>query len=164
MALLYIRDKEGFRIEYDDSRREFRATKGNVSIKADTERELDDLIKKHQRDERKFKAVEVIMIGEAVKGKITSRVADDENCVHFSFRDAGGTAAHTKERLMGYAWTPELYKHRFVEATPKNLQILSEIEREKEAIKASENIIEKLKAQFEKPVTWETIEQAAGEK
>jgi hypothetical protein len=159
---IFIRQHEGFRIYYEF--RKFKAIKGEVEIEAPTEDELVDLIKKHNAESRRFKPIDVIKVDDCKKGRITSRVAENDKEVYFSF-EADKEKKHTKERLMSYDWENRDKKYSyFVEATPKNLQILADIEKENEAILSCYRAIEQLKKKFEKPVSWETVEKAAGEK
>jgi hypothetical protein len=158
-------NEQGYQICY--YYRQFFAIKEAYLIRADTEKELEILIKNHAADLRRFKPIEVIRIEDGVRGRLTSRVSDREDELYFSYSE-DGEKKHTKERLMDYSWGFEKEKKhhtpKFVEVTPKNSQILTDIQKEQEAIEACERAIEKLKKQFEKPVTWETVEKAAGEK
>lgn len=152
---------DGYQIYY--YLRQFFAIRETNIIKAEAEKELEILIKNHEAELRRFKPVEVIRVEHGIRGRLTSRAADAKDEVYFSFKDASGQSSHLKERISTHRWEPEKALPKFVEVTPKNLQLLKDIEKEQEAIRSCEAAVEKLKRQLEKPVTQETIDKAAGE-
>jgi hypothetical protein len=153
---------QGYTIYYHY--REFYAIKETTIIRAETEKELEILIKNHEAELRRFKPIEVFRVEDGVRGRLTSRVADAKDEVYFSFKDASGQSSHSKEPISPYhRWETETRLPKFVEVTPKNLQLMKDMEKEQEAIRSCEAAIEELKKRFEKPVTQETIDKAAGE-
>ena len=74
---------QGYTIYYHY--REFYAIKETTIIRAETEKELEILIKNHEAELRRFKPVEVIRVEDGVRGRLTSRVADAKDEVYFSF-------------------------------------------------------------------------------
>jgi len=157
---IFIREYEGFRIYY--GYKKFIAVKGDVELKANTETELQVIIKQHNREKRRFKPINVIKVNDDLTGRITSRAADTESQVWFSYR-LHDEAKHTKERLESYSWQHgEGGKSLFVEATEENLVILGEIsELQLKIGMLNKEIIAKRKS-YDKPVTWELIDKQAG--
>lgn len=157
---IFIIDFQGFKIYY--GHKKFTAIKGDIELKANTETELQVIIKKHAREKRKFRPINVIKVEDEKLGRITSRAADNDSLVWFSHKE-GEHPKHTQERLESYSWSYETRKNIFVEATGKNLIILGEItELQLKIDTLNKEIIAKRKT-YEQPVTWELIDKQAGE-
>jgi hypothetical protein len=159
--------KQGYMIYYFERR--FKAVrplgKGDIVIEAETEAELEVLIKKHEAELRRFKPLDVIRVSDVTVGRITSRAAESEKMIYFSCTNEFGKPTHVQVPLESYGWEhDEENKAKFVELTEKNKQILAQILNKKQVIEAHEKEMAALKKQFEKPVTWETLEKAGGKK
>jgi hypothetical protein len=158
--------KQGYMIYYFERR--FKAVrpldKGDTVIEAETEEELEIAIKKHEAELRRFKPLDVLRLSDVVVGKITSRAADSEKMIFFSYKDDQGNQMHNKNLLESYTFKEgeEGYEANFVELTTKNRVTLAHIEKKKKEIVVLESEIASLKEHFEKPVTWERLEKAGG--
>lgn len=156
--------KTGFQITYDKWSHKFTATKGDRSIDADTEPELQELIKQDMRELRKFKPIDVIKVFSDSEGRLTSRVADSESMVWFSHSE-DGEKKHTQEMLdETYSWQTKKQPPNFVKASQKNKKILQDIRAAQSQIQDIEQQISTLRDSYEEPVTWEIVNKAAGEK
>jgi len=132
---------------------------------ANTEEELQQKIKDFEASQRKFKPLKVIRVDQNKEGKITSRDAQyPDDHVIFSYK-TGGTSYHGRETSGHIGVLVQRWKgdYTFVEATAKNLEILKKIKFQKKKIVALEDDIEKLKEGYEKPVTFERLDELAGE-
>ena len=159
-----IRDFEGFKIFYRSWKRQFVGKKGEIELEAPDEETLQVLIKKQNTDQRKFKPIEVIRFQDVQDGRITSRAAHEDGWIYFSYKDSEGQPKHSKEFVGHHTWESleDKAQPKFVELSEKNRQVLADIRKEQEAIQFCKAAIEKLKAQFEKPLNWKTLEQAVG--
>jgi len=159
-----IRDSGKYEIWY--SYHDFIAYKDDKKVAfAKTELELQGKIKDFEASQRKFKPFKVIRVDREVEGKITSRDAQyPDDHVVFSYK-TGGTTYHGK---VAHGHTGVLVQrydgdYTFVEATMKNLEILKKIKFQRKKIAALKDDIEKLKEGFEKPVTYEKLDELSGE-
>jgi hypothetical protein len=151
----------GFKVFYTSLGRVFFAKIGEIKVKAPNEDRLHDLIKQQLAEQRRFKPLNVIKTDDFLEGRITSRVAGDQHRIVFCWKNSENRITHNEERLDNYGWDREEPKQpRFVLYTPNNKLILADIRKEQEAIESCSNAISALKEKFEKPVTWETLEQA----
>lgn len=158
-----IRDYQGYEIYY--AHREFIAyNKGEKKrvVSARTEAELAEKIKAFEKSLKQFKPLNVIKVDVEKEGRLTSRDAQyPDDHVIFSYKTSdsssrGGKATygHTGVLVQRYDGT-----YAFVEATPKNLEILKKIKYQGKKITALKDDIEKLKKGFEKPITFERLEE-----
>jgi hypothetical protein len=159
---IVINEFLGFKVFYRSGGRQFIAKKGELELEAPDEDTLKILIKRQKAELRKFKPVDVIKCDDLIVGRITSRAADLEEWIYFSYKGQNSQPRHSKELLGHYTWenSETKEKPKFVFLTDKNRQILADIRKEQEAIESCDNAISALKQKFEKPVTWETLEQA----
>lgn len=154
---------EGFKVTVSSYRGTFEATKGEVKLSAETLPKLEELIKEHQREQRRFKPIEVIEVGHDHIGRISSRVADDDASVYFAFKESPNVKATRKaERLEPYSWGHKEQEHNFVLATPENLAILEQINAKLKEQAKIENDLRQLRGSYKDPVTWEIIDKQAG--
>lgn len=132
-------------------------------LEAKTLAELEELIKRQESDDRHFKPIDVIAVEGGQIGRITSRVADRDTEVYFTFKPRPDHAkpTRTRERLEGYSWGGDV-KHRFVKATTENLEILKAIQADQAQIEALSVDQAELRKKYKDPVTWDTIEEQGG--
>lgn len=157
-----IRIFQRWQITYSTYGHKFTAKRGDKTLTADTQEEVEELIKEQIRESRRFKPLQVIEIANDRTGRITSRVAGSDRLVYFSFKESDKKRAkHTQKMLETGGWGSEP-KFNFVLATPANLQILEMIKKEREAISSIEKMISKLSDKFKDPVTWETLVKKGG--
>lgn len=157
-----LKEKDGFQITVTTYSGIFYAAKGDVRLQADTLEKLEQLIKETNREQRRFKPIDVIHVSNDVAGRITSRVAGDETSVYFSHKESeGAKATRTQESLESGHWGSRDNKYRFVKATPKNLAILEQVKGKQQQIDALHNEMEALRKTYGDCVTQELVDAQA---
>lgn len=152
-----------FLIPYNGS---FFAKKGDVRLDADTLPKLEEIIKRQQANDRHFDPIDVIEVGDEKLGRITSRVADNDREVYFTFKDKpNDKPTRVAKSLEETYWgrSEDEPKHNFVKATPTNLAVRQKIK--DLSIQIAELYADQkdLRATYDDPITWEVIGKQAGE-
>ena len=152
-----IRIFQRWQITYSPYSYTFTAKRGAKTLTADTQEQVEELIKEQIRESRRFKPLQVIQTEYERVGRITSRVADSDTHIYFSYKEEGAKRAkHTQEKLESSGWGSDTTSY-FVLATPANLKILEKIRKKREQISSIEKRISKLSEKFKDPVTWELL-------
>lgn len=137
----YIEDFKGFVVFFSKyGAKEFHGISINeegLELTAPTLEALENKIKKQKNEQHKFKPLAVIQIRGDLEGKITSKVADNQDYIVFSHLPeyGGDKNIHNHEQLASYHGISS-YKHEgfrdgyepnFAKATEANLKVLQEI-------------------------------------
>jgi hypothetical protein len=136
--------------------------------RAATMGELEEIIKRHVSNKRHFKPINVIHIDDDRVGRITSRTADRDDSVYFTFRkdptDKKERPSRTTARIEGYEWVEGNRQPtwEFAQATEANLTVLEKIKDLDNQIKALRTLQQELRKTYGEPVTWELIEERGG--
>ena len=152
---------EGWTV-YVDQWGTFTAVKDEKKLEDKSLEVLKENIKRQNSDDRRFKPIDAIKVNSDMLGRITSRVADNNSCIYWTFKETPeAKTSRTQESLEGYrSWGDERYP--FVMATVANREILAKIE----ALRTQEDAILKemqtLRKSYTRPVTWKEVD-AQGE-
>lgn len=125
--------------------------------------ELQEKIKRHNSNKRRFKPLKVIQIESDKVGRITSRVADCSDMVYFTHKPSPKERANrTKCWVVDrYGWK-EPKDPRFALATEENLATLAKIENIKKAIQNLSDKAKALRKTYKDAVTMQTLDQDEG--
>ncbi len=85
---------------------------------------MENKIKEFSRESRRFKPIDVIKVSDLRVGRLTSKVKDTTNHVHFSYGE-GTEKSHSQEVVQSH-WSGE-DTFSFVKKTEKNMTILFQI-------------------------------------
>lgn len=142
----------------------FTATnRSDISLNAKTLEKLEDKIKVHKREQRKFKPVYAIRVEHDDVGRITSRTAENNEVYFIVKNKVDGNKRYT-EPIFPYSWHNDRAKFTFALETPENLLILEKIkilENQKDQLTKEQ---QNLRSSYSNMVTDEVIEKAASEK
>lgn len=141
----------------------FTATKGDVEYDAKNLDELKEVLKRHKSDVRRFKPINVIRL-DGTTGRVTSRVADNDVEVYFTYKDPSYEKKVRKAvRVEEYNWRSGPTEYNFFLDTEENRAVLGEIWKKIAERKQIEKDILRLKKTFKDPITWDVINKAGGE-
>ena len=142
----------------------FYAVKGDVKYDAKNMDDLKEVLKRHKSEVRRFKPIDVIHLDSEMTGRVTSRVADNDVEVYFTYKDPSYEKKVRKAiRVENYGWGSDPLKHNFVLDTEANRAILAEIWKKEAERKQIGKDITRLKTTFADPLTWDVINKAGGE-
>lgn len=139
-------------------------TKDETRIVADNEEALVEMVKKYDSKSRKFKPLEVILGNSNIIGKITSRVAGEDNQIVFTHREKEENKRFNHALFKWEHRDPNNYYSErvpvpcFFLVTEKNKEIMKQIEEAEQQQRDLYKKVIELKETFECGVNWDELE------
>lgn len=166
--MVVLKELDGFIIKVNPWNGKFYAAakgdeKGRDLYDGNTLQELEEKIKRHNSNKRRFKPLEVISIGSDKIGRITSRVADSDSQIYFTWKPSPTErASRIQTPLLNYGFGKDKNKPLFAKATVANLAVFNKIKDIESQIKTLRDLQESFRGTYGNLVTWDTIDEQDG--